>query len=44
MRPLSLQRIGGNNRMRILSVVTTVTVALGLMGARCALADSLLGS
>jgi hypothetical protein len=30
--------------MRILSVVTTATVALGLMGANCALADNILGT
>jgi hypothetical protein len=30
--------------MRILSVVTSATVALGLMGANCALADNILGT
>src|ERR1700681_3764035 len=30
--------------MRILSVVTTATVALGLMGADCALADNIFGA
>ena len=30
--------------MRIMSGVTTVLVALGLMGARCALADNMFGA